>query len=103
MRNDKLKPCPFCGGEAMMHTTGDGDGYRVACKRILGCGAKFEWFDREEEAIEAWNNRATEAEIRNKAISEFAKRVRHKIMSEIDECADELEWITEIEWQLKEE
>ena len=53
---NKLLPCPFCGGEAKIDITGDG-GYRVTCKRILGCGCKFEWFDYENEAINAWNTR----------------------------------------------
>ena len=40
-------------------------------------------------------------EIRNKAIDEFAERLIYKIKSEIDDCADELEWINEIAEQLK--
>ena len=68
----ELKKCPFCGGEARIYITGDNDGYRVACKKILACGAKLEWFDKEEDAIEAWNNRATEAEIRTKTYNRFS-------------------------------
>ncbi len=56
MQNDKLLNCPFCAGEAKIDITGDG-GYRVTCKRILGCGCKFEWFDSEDEAIASWNTR----------------------------------------------
>ena len=42
------------------------------------------------------------AEERNKAIDEFAERLYSKIIAEIDDCADELEWIDEIAEQLKE-
>lgn len=37
----------------------------------------------------------------NKAIDDFANRLYSKIKSEIDDCADELEWIDEIAEQLK--
>ena len=40
-------------------------------------------------------------EIRNKAIDDFANRLYLKIKSEIDDCADELEWIGEIAKRLK--
>lgn len=45
--------------------------------------------------------RPSEQEIRNKAIDEFAERLQLKIMTEIDDCADELDWIDEIAEQLK--
>ena len=54
---NKLLPCPFCGGEAMIHISGVSQGYRVACKRTLSCGAKLEWFDKEDDAIDSWNTR----------------------------------------------
>ena len=41
------------------------------------------------------------AEERNKAIDEFAERLSFKIKSEIDDCADELDWIDEIAEQMK--
>jgi len=63
MENIKLKPCPFCGAKARIDVSGGGEGYRVACTRILGCGAKFEWFDEEEAAIDAWNTRIPMEEI----------------------------------------
>ena len=40
-------------------------------------------------------------EIRNKAVDDFANRLYSKIKSEIDDCADELEWIDEIAKRLK--
>lgn len=38
---------------------------------------------------------------RNKIIDEFANRLCSKIKAEIDDCADELEWIDEIAEQMK--
>lgn len=40
--------------------------------------------------------------ISNKKIDEFAHRIRSKVMTEIDDCADELDWIDEIAEQMKE-
>ena len=37
----------------------------------------------------------------NKAIADFAERLCYKIKSEIDDCADELQWVDEIAEQLK--
>ena len=49
----KLKPCPFCGGEASMYIAYD-DGYYVCCDE---CGCGLPVYNTEEEAIEAWNRR----------------------------------------------
>lgn len=38
---------------------------------------------------------------RNKVIDEFAERLHLKITAEIDDCADELEWIEEIAERMK--
>lgn len=53
----KLKPCPFCGGEAFVHMLGNeiAKGYYIACDE---CGAKTIVFGYEAEAIEEWNRRA---------------------------------------------
>lgn len=40
-------------------------------------------------------------EVRNKAIDEFTERLSEKIKYEIDDCAEELDWIDEIAEQLK--
>lgn len=67
----KLKPCPFCGGEAEIIEADYGmymTGYAVYCRKCclkLGVtgrlGETYEWspvFDTEAEAIAAWNSRA---------------------------------------------
>lgn len=51
--NDKLKPCPFCGGMNLYYTARMF--YAVEC---ADCGGKVVGAYRtEEEAVEAWNRR----------------------------------------------
>lgn len=49
----KLKPCPFCGGEAMTNKLYENEWY-VYCPK---CERNY---DTEQEAIEAWNKRVVE-------------------------------------------
>lgn len=49
---DELKPCPFCGGKA--HVV-DGIDYWILCE---DCHCRTGFFDRAEDAAEAWNRRA---------------------------------------------
>ena len=70
MTDTKLKPCPFCGGEAEMLIGGaEGIGvvyqaYWIACKK---CGAQTtkikvsSYYTAENCAILAWNMREGEA------------------------------------------
>ena len=51
-----LKPCPFCGAGARLIVRRDAD-YHAACMSVYKCGARFEWYDTEQEAIAAWNTR----------------------------------------------
>ena len=58
---DKLKPCPFCGGKAVMETFTTSfekhPRYRVRCTE-KGCRVALDWDWFEEEAAqEAWNRR----------------------------------------------
>ena len=73
---DKLKPCPFCGGEKLIITScveleegnnfaecGCMPNYTVCCDyKQGGCGATSGYRPNKEEAIEAWNIRAGEQE-----------------------------------------
>ena len=54
------------------------------------------WMDKEVD-----RNKIAYREGYNKAIDDFSNRLCSKIKSEIDDCADELEWIDEIAKQLK--
>ena len=55
---EKLKPCPFCGGEAELVNIGTNlcDPITVECKQ---CKCNTQWFDRSCDAIEAWNRRTS--------------------------------------------
>lgn len=54
----ELKPCPFCGGEAVLFTTLTGQKHFVECPE---CGAGFDqdylWSDTKEQAKSKWNTR----------------------------------------------
>ena len=55
--SEKLKPCPFCGNEAVLFTGGEHLAY-VGCVK---CGAKLPACfgeNKEAEAVEAWNRRS---------------------------------------------
>lgn len=49
----RLKPCPFCGGEAVISGC-DGGEWSVIC---IVCDASIGYKGTEREAIEAWNIR----------------------------------------------
>ena len=51
---DKLKPCPFCGGEARRYY-GHMDCYGITCKK---CSAKIYGYANKASAARAWNRRA---------------------------------------------
>lgn len=63
---EKLKPCPFCGGEAELvnidaaGVQGIPDPVTVCCKE---CKCSTNWFSKEWEAIDAWNSRASDGTI----------------------------------------
>ena len=56
--SDKLKPCPFCGGEAhiQMHEfVGCANTYGVVC---LGCGVETrQFYESKSETVKMWNTR----------------------------------------------
>ena len=52
----KLKPCPFCGGEAEMFPYYFNE-WHIGCGK---CSCDMGVFDTKEEAIEAWNKRVGE-------------------------------------------
>ena len=72
----KLRECPFCGGEAKIDWYEDDSNkthwFIYCCD--CSCELSFNTETSKEEAIETWNSRATEAEIRAKAIDEFAEK-----------------------------
>ena len=110
----ELKKCPFCGGEAELyegeqerniydsHTLGyvDTEYYTVHGVGCTDCKCIMAEFTSEEEAIEAWNNRVTEAEIRAKAIDEFAEKLKELATEDGTLYA---EYIDDVAEQMKEE
>ena len=62
-----LKPCPFCGGEAMLITSPHIGIVYIQCKsctamvgrkrKIVSSMIGKEFFANKQEAIEAWNRR----------------------------------------------
>lgn len=54
---DKLKPCPFCGGKALLWDICN----VVKCTL---CGVETITYETEEEAIEVWNRRTDNGEVK---------------------------------------
>ena len=54
---DKLKPCPFCGGEARLWHPKE-YGITLGSVKCNSCGASTESFTDDDSAIEAWNTRS---------------------------------------------
>ena len=54
MTEPKLKPCPFCGGEAEVWVSDVTNRAIVYC---TVCDAQIRIKQNEQEAIEAWNKR----------------------------------------------
>lgn len=61
MSETKLKPCPFCGGEAKII----GAIGAVFCARCTECGAETQSELSEQQAAELWNRRAGERDERD--------------------------------------
>ena len=57
---NKLKPCPFCGGKAYKKRNWDFDGNDIYGIHCENCNAQTEYRCSEQEAIEAWNRRVYE-------------------------------------------
>lgn len=55
---NKLKPCPFCGGEAHLYTAYDYSN-KVQCDKC-GCGTMH--YKDEKEAVRKWNRRVNQNE-----------------------------------------
>lgn len=54
MSEVKLKPCPFCGGEATLRKSEVTQLYHVGC---FECGCRQDSSYKSESAIQAWNTR----------------------------------------------
>lgn len=55
---EELKPCPFCGGEAIMQAP---NMHRVTCISCRDCMASSKW-GKIEEIISMWNRRTDDGQ-----------------------------------------
>lgn len=76
MTENKLKPCPFCGGEAYIDVYDD-----KLYARCHACESMTALYDDIQEAIDAWNTRADEHWI---SVKDALPKTRHK--KTIDDC-----------------
>lgn len=74
--SNKLKPCPFCGGEAEIERQYHG-GYVVYCQNE-NCGCAI--FGNRDEVLKAWNTRADEPETYDDIQAEI-NRLTEKLMA----------------------
>lgn len=89
--SDKLKPCPFCGGEAVIRNIAGG-GNVITCAQ---CGAESAVFDNALLALPAWNRRSEGAGEREEVIEECAKvaddahRAATAMLAEVEAYSDD--------------
>lgn len=61
---DDLKPCPFCGGKAVLIESIPAQVFKVECMNTsCYCFSTSIIFSSKSNAIEAWNRRTNDAEI----------------------------------------
>ena len=70
-----LKPCPFCGGEAVYDEHIKGAGHSAGCK--AGCASTAGWMAR-EDAAGVWNTRPTEDRLRERAVEVDRENALHR-------------------------
>ena len=59
MTKIELKPCPFCGGAAVMQEGTSKENYKACCGDLACIGSHiYKWHPTKEKAAEAWNRRA---------------------------------------------
>lgn len=60
MSEIKLKPCPFCGGEAIINVVLGMDCKTAMCVKCYAQVGNFDGNNAKIKAAEAWNRRADE-------------------------------------------
>ena len=92
-REEALKVCPFCGGDAGLrhHRLGQRWQWCVVCTSsdtVCYVGPESQWFDTEAEAIDAWNRRPLLSS--SKAEGEMRERVA-KLEATLSTMVEEFE------------
>ena len=77
--NVKLKPCPFCGGKAIIDGC-DETLWIVICKE---CNASIGYKETVQEAIDAWNNR-----VQPTFTPEELEEIFHRLIGHYPEMSD---------------
>jgi len=70
LKNEDLKPCPFCGGKARLGLVGEGE-FRAYGVRCRSCGAGGRTRVQKRSAVNHWNKRADA-----KLVAKSAERIR---------------------------
>ena len=73
--NEELKPCPFCGGEAVFqhyHTVDKAEFWYVQCPK---CGATSWYLDTPEQIALRWNMRDNIIRKVRRKLKEFVKKL----------------------------
>ena len=86
--SDELKPCPFCGGEAMAFRCEESGTFDVQCQQcgaIPFIGSRTSEKKTMADVIAAWNARAAVAD------EQFAMAVHEWALARMEGC-DEPEW-----------
>lgn len=78
----KLKPCPFCGGDAEMQQ-GKYQGLRTFYVSCLGCGARTDLEYAEEFAADPWNERVSYFEQASDDFTAYGWQERREIANEL--------------------
>ena len=90
---EKLKLCPFCGGEASCNNRGlnDKNGNPVWWAECLSCGASIEGTENTKgAAIAAWNKRAQDTEAKRRRTEQNPKPLT---LDELREIEEEIVWV----------
>lgn len=94
---DKLKPCPFCGGQAIVseaHTVAD-ETLGLCFVFCKSCRAETSLYRIKQEAIKAWNRRVEPVftpdeldEIKRMFVEHFSRKPNERAI--IEKCAKAL-------------
>lgn len=68
MSEEKLMPCPFCGGEPEFRSCG-----HEPFVKCGSCGCRTDWHDNQQGAADAWNTRPAREEVSGEEVERVAR------------------------------